>query len=123
MPLMNPTEKRHSECTSFQFLPEQQPLSLMPNVILQAFVLFLNSITLQHAINQIAEGTPVITTTREAVLVNKQDVLLETCVEMGLKAELADDWVVVAVDVSVDTVHAFEDLAHKSGERLGERDA
>lgn len=42
---------------------------------------------------------------------------------MGLKAELTDDGVVVAVDVSVDTVHAFKDLAHKSGERLGEWNA
>ena len=56
------------------------------------------------------------------MLVDKQDVLLEACVEMGLEAELADDGVVVAVNVGVHTVHTLEDLADEGRERLGERD-
>lgn len=54
------------------------------------------------------------------MLVDEEDVLLEARVEVGLEAELADDGVVVAVDVGVDAVHALEDLAHGLGEGLGE---
>lgn len=39
---------------------------------------------------------------------------------MGLEAELADDGVVVAVDVGVDAVEALEDLADEGREGLGE---
>ena len=46
------------------------------------------------------------------MLVDEQHVLLEAGVQVRLKAELADDRVVVAVDVRVDAVHALEDLAH-----------
>lgn len=56
------------------------------------------------------------------MLVNEQDVLLEARVEMRFEAELTDDGVVVAVNVRVHAVHALEDLANKSRERLGERD-
>lgn len=78
------------------------------------------SITPQHALDKIAEGTPEVLAAGEAVLVDEEDVLLETRVEVGLEAELADDGVVVAVDVGVDAVHALEDLAHGLGEGLGE---
>lgn len=57
------------------------------------------------------------------MLINEEDVLLEAGVQVGFQAELSDDWVMVAVDVRVDTVHALEDLAHKSWERLGEWNA
>jgi hypothetical protein len=45
------------------------------------------------------------------VFVNKEDVVLEAGVEMGFETELADDGIVVAVDMGVNTVHSFEDLA------------
>jgi len=48
--------------------------------------------------------------------------MLEAGVEMGLEAELTDDGIVVAVDMSVDTVHAFEYLADHAGEGFGEWD-
>lgn len=56
------------------------------------------------------------------MLVDEEDVLLEGGVEVRLEAELADDGVVVAVDVGVDAVHALEDLADEGGEGLGEGD-
>ena len=44
------------------------------------------------------------------MLVNEEDVVLETRVEMGFEAKLTNDWIVMAVDVGVDTVHSFENL-------------
>lgn len=77
-------------------------------------------IAAQHALNEVAEGTPEVLAGSEVVLVDEEDVLLEGSVEVGLEAELADDGVVVAVDVGVDAVHALEDLAGEGGEGLGE---
>jgi hypothetical protein len=79
-----------------------------------------HSITPQHTLNQIAQGAPEVLPAGEVVLVDEEHVLLEAGVEMGLEAQLADDGVVVAVDVGVDAVHALEDLADQSWKRLGE---
>lgn len=49
--------------------------------------------------------------------------MLETCVQVRLKSEMHNDGVMVAVDVRVDTVEAFEDLSDKRWECFGERDA
>ena len=65
----------------------------------------------QHAVHQIPQWAPVVLAAGEVVLVDEEHVLLEARVEVRFQAELADDWVVVAVDVGVDAVHAFEDLA------------
>jgi len=56
------------------------------------------------------------------MLVNKQDILFEARVEVGLQPELADDGVVVTVYVGVDAVHALEDLADEGWEGFRERD-
>lgn len=56
------------------------------------------------------------------MLIDKENIMLEAGVEMGLEAELTDDGIVVAVDMSVDTVHAFEYLADHAGEGFGEWD-
>lgn len=77
-------------------------------------------VALKHAVNQIAQRTPVVTTAGQAVLIDEQDVLLEAGVEVRLKTQFTNDWVVVAVDVGVDSVHALENLASKRRERLGE---
>jgi len=77
----------------------------------------------QHTLDKVAQGTPEILAAGKAVLVDEEDVLLEAGVEVGLEAELADNGVVVAVDVGVDTVHALEDLTHSLRERLRERHA
>lgn len=77
-------------------------------------------VALKHAVNQIAQRTPVVTTAGQAVLIDEQDILLEAGVEVRFKAQFPNDWVVVAVDVGVDSVHALEDLASQGRERFGE---
>lgn len=57
------------------------------------------------------------------MLVDEQDILLEAGVEVGLETKLADDGIVVAVDVGVDTIHALEDLTDKRRETLREGNA
>jgi hypothetical protein len=98
----------------------------MQSVQVYAIRVFIHEntlVALQHALNQVAQGSPVILAAGEVVLVDEEDVLLEAGVEVGLEAELADDGVVVAVNVGVDAVHALEDLADEAGELLGEGDA
>lgn len=56
------------------------------------------------------------------MLIDEQDVVFEAGIEVGLQPELTDNWVVVAVDVSIDTVHSLEDLTNHAWERLGEVD-
>lgn len=80
------------------------------------------SVTPQHAIDQITERAPVIFPTGQLMFVNEQDVVLEAGVQMRLETEVHHDRVVVAVDMSVDTVQALEDLAEETGECLGEGD-
>lgn len=77
-------------------------------------------VTLQHTLDQVPEGPPEVLARGEAVLVDEEDVLLEAGVEVGLEPELADDGVVVAVDVGVDAVHSLEDLADERGKCFGE---
>jgi hypothetical protein len=42
--------------------------------------------------------------------------MLEACVEMCLKAQFSNYWVVVAVDVGVDSVHSLEYLSNHARE-------
>lgn len=57
------------------------------------------------------------------MFVDKQDVMLEARVEMSFETKFADNGVVVAVDVGVDTVHSLEDLTDHTWEGLWERNA
>jgi hypothetical protein len=59
------------------------------------------------------------------MLIHKQDVVLEARIEMWLEAQVHNDRVVVAVDVGVDSVEAFEELAQGGREvfRKGDTDA
>jgi hypothetical protein len=57
------------------------------------------------------------------VLIDEQDVVLETCIQVSLQAQFADDWVVVAIDMSVYTIHALENLSDHAGKRLREGNA
>lgn len=70
------------------------------------------SVALKHAIHKISKRTPVVSSTSQAVLVNKEHILLEARVQMRLKAKLSDDRVVMTVDVCIDSIHALEDLTH-----------
>lgn len=70
------------------------------------------SVALQHAVHEISERSPVVSSAGQAVFINEQHVLLEARVQMWLQAELADHRVMVAIYVRIDTIHALEDLAH-----------
>ena len=54
------------------------------------------------------------------MLVNEQDIMLEAGVEVWLETKMNDDWVVVTVDVGVDSVEPLEDLLDEGREGLGE---
>lgn len=57
------------------------------------------------------------------MLLNKQDEVLETRVQVRLQPQMDNDGVVVAVDMGVDAVEALEQLTHRGLEGLGEDDA
>lgn len=80
-------------------------------------------VTAQHTLHQITQRTPVILAARQFVLIDKQDVVLEAGVQVRLEAEVYHDRVVVAVDMSVDSVQTLKDLAEETRESLGERNA
>lgn len=56
------------------------------------------------------------------MLVNEKNIVFETGVQVGLQTKLAHHRVVVAVDVSIDTVHALEYLPNHAWEGLRKRD-
>src|SRR5580700_6343058 len=76
----------------------------------------------EHAIDKITQRTPEIFPTSQVVLVNEKNIVFETGVQMSLQTKLANDGVVVAVDVSIDTVHALEYLPDHAWEGLRKRD-
>jgi hypothetical protein len=59
------------------------------------------------------------------MLIHEQDVVLEARIKMWLKAQVHNDRVVVAIDVGVDSVESFEELAEGRREvfRKGDTDA
>jgi len=57
------------------------------------------------------------------VLVDEEHVLLKAGIEVRLQTKFADHWVMVAVDVGIDAIHALEDLADQRRKRLRERNA
>ena len=57
------------------------------------------------------------------MLINEEDIVLEAGVEVCLEAEFANYWVVMAVYMCVDPVHALEDLSYHAWEGLWERNA
>lgn len=70
-------------------------------------------VALEHAVDQVTQWAPEVLPTGKVVLINEENVVLEAGVEMRLQAKLADDWVMVAVDMGVDAVHTLEDLANQ----------
>ena len=69
------------------------------------------SVTPQHAFHQIPQRTPEVFPARQLVFIDKQDVMLEARVEMRLQTQVNDNWVVMTVDVCVNSVKALEDLS------------
>lgn len=91
--------------------------------ILVTCITSLPLITLQHAIHEISQRSPEILATIQTVLIDEENVVLEAGVEMSLEPQLANNWVVVAVDVCVHTVHPLEDLSDHAREGFGEWNA
>lgn len=56
------------------------------------------------------------------MLVDEENIVLEAGVEMWLEAQVDDHRVVVTVNVSIYTVHSFENLANEIGKCLRKRD-
>lgn len=81
------------------------------------------SVTLEHTVHQISQGSPEILAARKVMLIYKQNVMLEAGIQVGLEPEFADNRIVVAVDVGVDAVHPLEHLPNHAREGLGEWDA
>ena len=57
------------------------------------------------------------------MLVDKEDVMLETGIEMGLKAKLNDHRVMVTVNMSIYPIKPFEELAYEGRKCFGKRNA
>ena len=72
------------------------------------------------AYHQIAQWTPKVLATSQAVFVNEKHIMLETSVQMRLKTELNNDWIMMAVYVGIDTVEPFKQLTDQGRERLWE---
>lgn len=62
------------------------------------------------AYHQIPQWTPKILATSQTVFVNEQHIMLKTSVEMRLKTKLDNDWIMMAVNVGIDTIKPFEKL-------------
>ena len=56
------------------------------------------------------------------MLIDEEDVVLEACVEVSFEAKFTNDRVVVAIDVSVDAIHALEYLSNHAREGFWEWD-
>jgi hypothetical protein len=57
------------------------------------------------------------------VLIDKQNVVLKAGIKVSLEAKFANDWVVMAINMGVYTIHALEHLPNHAGKRLGEGNA
>jgi hypothetical protein len=54
------------------------------------------------------------------MLINKQDIVFEASIQVRLEPKMHNYRIVVAIDMSVNTVKALEDLADETGEALRE---
>lgn len=57
------------------------------------------------------------------MLIHEEDIVLKTRVQMRLKPQLNNNWVVVAVDMRVHAIQTLKDLLDGRGEVFGEGDA
>lgn len=69
------------------------------------------SVTPQHALDEISQRPPEVLPIRQPVLIDKQDIVLETRVEVWFKTQVDDNRVVMTVDVRVRPIQPLEDLA------------
>lgn len=82
-----------------------------------------DSVTRKHTIDKISQRAPEVFAARKVVLIDEEDVMLKAGVEMRLEAKLSDYWVVMAVDMGVNSVHSLEDLPNHAGEGFRKLDA
>ena len=82
-----------------------------------------SSIASKHVVHEVTQRTPKVLATREAMLVDEQDIVFEAGVEVRLQTELNDDRIVMAVDMRVDPIKSLEQLPDQGWERLRERHA
>lgn len=82
-------------------------------------------ITLQHAFDQIAQRAPVVFAAAllKPVLIDEQNIVLETGVQVRFETQVHNDLIVVTIDVRVDSVKPFEKLSYRAWEMLWEWDA
>jgi hypothetical protein len=57
------------------------------------------------------------------VLIDKQNVVLKAGIKVSLEAKFTNDWVVMAINMGVYTIHALEHLPNHAGKRFGEGNA
>jgi hypothetical protein len=53
------------------------------------------------------------------MLIDEENIMLEASVEVGFETELSNNWIMMTINVGVDTIHAFKNLADHARERLG----
>ena len=84
-----------------------------------------HSIAFQHTVHQIAQRAPEVFARAlvQPMFINEQDIMLKARIEMRFKSQMHNDWIVMAVDVRVDSVEAFEQLTECGREMFGEGDA
>lgn len=70
-----------------------------------------SSVTAQHAVHQVAQRPPIILPTRQLVLIDEEDIVFETSVQVGFEAQVHHDGVVMTINVGVDAVQTLEDLS------------
>ena len=57
------------------------------------------------------------------MLINEKHVVLKASIQMGLQTKVLNDRIVVAINVSVDSVQSLKQLANERRKGLGERNA
>ena len=81
-----------------------------------------HSVALQHTLHQVPKRPPeVLRPTTQAMLIHKEYVVFEARIEMWLQPKVNYDGIVMAVDVRIDAIETFEDLADSGRESLWKR--
>ena len=76
------------------------------------------SIASKHRLHHVSQRAPVIPSTRQSVLLNEQDIVLETRIHVWFQPQLDHHRMVVAIDVCIHPVQPFEHLSDQRWERF-----
>jgi hypothetical protein len=80
-------------------------------------------VRLDHHIDQVSHRAPEVASIGQMMFVYKQDIMFEAGIQMRLQSKLYHDRVVVAIDMSVNSEQALENLLDHSWKRLREWNA